>query len=174
MKFLFLSIAAFSFGCGATISNHNHTPEIFLVHEGNRDLRLEWSQPLTAPQTVVIATTGFSYVQKHSLDLWVKHGMPIADAAEYLGREPGRGYRHFVFFEGTAVSQPLSVLKNQLDAVIVEILTADRQPTSSARCNERTIFGVTRCSFHHRRLTPWEHRTYLPLHGGHNNLTISR
>lgn len=124
MKILLLTIAIFSSGCGATISNH--TPEIFLVDEGNGDLHLEWSQPLTAPQTVVIATTGFSYVQKHSLDLWVKHGMPITDAPEYLGREPGRGYRHFVFFEGAEASQSLSVLQHQLDAVIVEILTAEQ------------------------------------------------
>ena len=126
MKILLLTVAIFSSGCGASISNHEPTPEIFLVDDGNGDLHLEWSQPLNAPQTVVIATTGFSYVQKHSLDLWVKHGMPIADAPEYLGRAPGRGYRHFVFFEGTAASQPLAVLQNQLDAVIVEILTAEQ------------------------------------------------
>lgn len=126
MKTFLIAIAIFSSGCGATISNHNHAPEIFLVDEGNGDLHLEWSQPLTSPQTVVIATTRFSYVQKHSLDLWVKHGMPIADAPEYLGREPQRSYRHFVFFEGAAASQPLSVLQHQLDAVIVEILTAEQ------------------------------------------------
>ena len=143
MKAVLLAIAIFTSGCGAAISDNNPSPTIFLVDHGNDNFHLEWTQPLTAPQIVVFAMTGFSYVPQHSLDLWVKHGMPIADAPEYLGKEGQTFYRHFVFFEGNSQSFPVHFRSQGHDAVIVEILRAEQASEIFNAAQARSDFWRT-------------------------------